>query len=112
MKRCGPIGCSYVTNSACVPNTTNTEASIAVAVSNQQCNSTCTTSSDARCTAASLKALLSKGINGQGNSIKAAYCTDRYLVVISNGLPNHNDTLAYIQRPVSYYLYLLICKVF
>ena len=98
-KTCAPVGCTYVTNAACTPNKNITNEQIIAQISNTNCNSTCTTSKNALCSASSLNSILSKGING-ANSIKAAYCTDIYLVVQSNGMPNHNDSLAYVPRPV------------
>ena len=96
--RCVPATCAYVTNAACVPTTTATDASIAQQISGTPCNSLCTPSKAPICSAASIARIFSKGINGV-KSIKVVYCTDMYLVIQSNGMPNHNDSLKYVPRP-------------
>jgi hypothetical protein len=40
--------------------------------------------------------MFAKGI---GFGIKAIYCTDKYLVLHSDGSPNHRDSLNLIPRP-------------
>jgi hypothetical protein len=41
--------------------------------------------------------MFAKGISS--GSLLAAYCTDKYLVILSNGYPNHPHTLAYVPHP-------------
>ena len=98
LKRCSPVGCSYVPNSACTPNSTVTDASIMSQISGTNCNSTCTASTLSKCTASSMASAFAKGI--ASNSIKSIWCTDQYMIINSNGMPNHNDSLLYVPRPV------------
>ena len=48
------------------------------------------------CPSSKLSSIFAKGLNF---GLKAAYCTDQYLVVHSDGTPNHQDTLNLIPRP-------------
>lgn len=94
---CSPVGCSYVSNSACVPTSTVTDASIISKISGTTCNSTCSASTKTKCTASQIASVFAKGIASGG--IKAVYCTDTYMIIQSNGMPNHAHTLAYVPRP-------------
>ena len=67
-----------------------------MAVSRITCNSACVQSSLDLCASSKLAQIFLKGF---GYGLKAAYCTDQYLVVHSDGLPNHNDSLSLIPRP-------------
>jgi hypothetical protein len=60
------------------------------------CNSSCTQSSSSLCASSNLAKIFQKGI---GYGIKAVYCTDSFLVVHSDGTPNHPNTLNLVPRP-------------
>ena len=96
--RCSPVGCIKVTNPSCTPTSTITDASLIAQISRTNCNSSCTVSSKPICSSSKMTSVFAKGINGV-NAIKAIYCTDMYLVIQSNGMPNHNDSLTSIPRP-------------
>lgn len=50
------------------------------------------------CLTSQLASTFAKGISS-GAGLKAAYCTDQYLVIHSDGTPNHKDSLSLIPRP-------------
>ena len=98
-KRCAPYGCSSVTNTACNAGTSPySDATIASMLNTQSCNSTCTPAGYTKCSKTSIASVFAKGISSGG--IKAIYCNDKYMVIFSNGVPNHNNTLAYVPKPV------------
>ncbi|GMH94843.1 hypothetical protein TrVE_jg9957 [Triparma verrucosa] len=81
---CSPSACVASTDTTCSLNVPTQD--IASSLSSVTCNSECTPSSDElKCT--DLKSKL-KGDAG----IKAAYCTDEFLVVWSNGRPNYDPS--------------------
>ena len=88
---CNPTQCQKVSNAACTAPTS--KINVPLALSKISCKA-CTQSSDPRCSSSSLKAMLTMNAG-----IKAAYCTDKYLVIHSDNTPNHDDSLADIQRP-------------
>ena len=75
------------------PTTNKTTASLAAALSSVQATS-CTVSSDARCTTAALTSVF-----GHYPGILAAYCNDAYMVVHSSGLAAHPTSLSSIFSP-------------
>ena len=101
---CGPSFCQRVSNAACCPANglpalstggtcpTVTDPPVAQQIAGLTCR-TCNQSSDARCSSAALSSTF------VGPGVKAAYCNDDFLVVHSDGTPNHPTYLQYIQRP-------------
>ena len=102
---CGPTWCNLVSNTACCTSTGNFPSATGgvcpptqpeqINIANIPCKQ-CSPATEARCTTAGLRSLLNPGI---GYGIKAAYCNDAFLVVHSDGTPNHPTYLEYIQRP-------------
>jgi hypothetical protein len=102
---CGPAWCSFVNNAACCTATGNFPSASGgvcppvvpeqIKIAEIPCKQ-CSVSSDARCSSTGLKNLLAPGI---GYGIKAAYCNNEFLIVHSDGSPNHPTYLEYIQRP-------------
>jgi len=98
-KRCAPYGCSAVNNTACTPSSIYSDATIASMINTQSCNSTCAPAGYTKCSKSSIASVFAKGISS--GAIKAIYCNDKYMVIFSNGQPNHNTTLANVPKPVS-----------
>ena len=100
---CGPSWCTLVSNAACCTSTGNFASGGVcpptqpepINIANIPCKQ-CTAATEARCTSTGLRSLLKPGI---GYGVKAAYCNDQFLVVHSDGTPNHPTYLEYIQRP-------------
>ena len=95
-KACSPSWCTAVTNAACV----DPQAGVVIAdseivrqVEKGGCK-TCTQSTDAKCT----NEFLSSTLKTSGGLL-VAYCNDKYLVMHTNGQPNHPDGLADIPKP-------------
>ena len=89
---CGPSFCetSASTASACV--FTSNSVNYMERISTLSAKS-CVQSTDSRCTSAALAAV----VVGQG--IKAAYCNDAFLVIISDGTPGYQTNLDSIKNP-------------
>ena len=86
-----------VNNTACTLVAATTVQQTAASISNIGCSSYYYPVSHPWCTNSSINTMFAKGI--ASGSILAVYCTDLYLVILSNGLPNHNQTLAYVPHP-------------
>jgi len=86
---CSPQTCTSVSNSDLAMPTETMD--YAGQISGATCNSACTASTAPICGA------LSSIFMGTG--IKAAYCTDQFLVIHTTGYPNHENWLAGIPRP-------------
>jgi hypothetical protein len=91
---CGPTYCARASNVDAVNTRGNLTDVTFAAVLARLTTRTCSISADARCTAAALSALF-----GRYPGVKAAYCTDAWLVFHSSNLPNHPSFLASIQTP-------------
>ena len=89
---CGPSFCDSVTNTAKTCVFTSQTFNYAALVSKVK-SKTCTQSTDARCTSAALKAVM------KGQGIKAAYCNDAFLVIISDGSTGFSNYLSSIHNP-------------
>jgi len=86
---CSPDACVAVTNTDLAM--TSSTIDYATPISGATCNSACTASSASICS----------NLGGMflGTGIKAAYCTDQFLVIHTTGYPNHDNWLAGIPRP-------------
>ena len=87
-----------VNNSACVPTVTAQTMSQIIGLVNHANVTSCTQSTNAICSASQLATVFAKGI--ASGSIVAAYCNDQFLVIHSNGMPNHDTaSLAVVPHP-------------
>ena len=88
---CSPSACTAATNSACSPSSSTID--VAASVSAIACNSACTqNTAHSWCSSSALASTLATSNTG----LKAAYCTDTNLVIHSDGIPPHPDSLANI----------------
>lgn len=97
---CTPSQCVAGTNPSCAlvsPQgglyTNISDAGLAQQISNVQAT-TCTASTDPRCTTAALTAVF-----GRFPGVKAVYCTDTYFVMHSSAAPPHPTSLGAILTP-------------
>ena len=89
---CGPSFCDSINNK--LPGCTFTQVKHDYpALISKMGTKTCTQSTDPRCTSAALKAVVF------GNGIKAAYCNDAFLVILSDGTPGFPSYLGSIKNP-------------
>jgi hypothetical protein len=86
-----------VNNTACTPVNKTTAQQTAASISKIGCSTYYYPVNHTLCTNSSIQTMFAKGISA-GNLL-AAYCTDQYLIILSNGYPNHPHTLAYVPRP-------------
>lgn len=56
---------------------------------------TCSTSTSPECKTESLNKLLIKS-----GGLKAAYCNDKFLIIHSDGTPNHDDSISQVEQPI------------
>ena len=89
---CGPSFCDSVTNTANTCVFSSVSYNYASLVSNLK-SKTCTQSTDARCSSSALKALM------KGQGIKAAYCNDAFLVIITDSSTGFSNYLTSIRNP-------------
>ena len=91
---CGPAYCSHASSinnaSGCIFKSATFNYPTLLAKTQTK---TCTQSTDSRCNSAALAAL----VIGQG--IKAAYCNDAFLIIISDGTPGFQTNLESIKNP-------------
>lgn len=92
---CGPSTCSQAASSArgCVITRPTVDYAREISKTTQDCR-TCTTSTQPRCSAADLQSLF-----GKYTAVKAAYCTDKHLVIFSTGAPSWTPYLDDIPNP-------------
>lgn len=94
---CSPAACANVDNEPCT--FTDPDIDWPLLLNSVSCRQ-CTVSSDARCTNESLTEVFGQGAAGGGEtSVRAAYCTDEFLVVWSAGQPQHVSSLDGVPRP-------------
>ena len=89
---CGPNFCDTSASTLYGCNFTNTVISYSTIVANTK-TKTCTQSTDARCTSAALAALM------HGPGIKAAFCNDAFLVILSDLTAGFTTHLNSIKNP-------------
>ena len=89
---CGPSFCDNVQNSKPGCIFTNAPVNYQDRVANTK-QYTCTQPTDPRCTSAALKALM------VGQGIKAAFCNDAFLVIITDGTGGFATTLSSVKNP-------------
>lgn len=88
---CSPTQCVLAPNAACSPTASTANAVLGAAAITCK---TCTQSTDSRCSTAALIAMF-----GKYPAVKRAYCNDLFLVIHSDNVPNHADSLAKIPHP-------------
>jgi len=86
---CSPNSCAAVSNADLSMPTETID--FPTAIEGATCNSACTASTAPICQS------LSSVFKGSG--IKAAYCTDQFLVIHTTGYPDHSNWLAGVPRP-------------
>jgi hypothetical protein len=85
-------------NSACTPTVTAQNMSTIISFVNHFNTTTCTQSTNAICSSSQLATVFAKGI--ASGSVVAAYCNVQFLVIVSNGMPNHvTDSLVIVPHP-------------
>jgi hypothetical protein len=89
---CSPAQCPKASNPPCSINETIDLNTIEQSVSSMTCNSSITQSTHPMCKNASLIQLFNKGI-------VAVYCTNKFLIIITNDEPNHPVNLMDIPHP-------------
>ena len=91
---CGPPFCSTSTSVSNLPSCvfTSQAKNYASSVSSLKCT-TCTQSTDSRCSTSALKSLI------YGTGIKAAYCNDQLLVIHTDMTSGFNNYLSQIPNP-------------
>ena len=93
---CSPSYCVGVSNAAATDakaGQTISNSYISTQLQDLGCKS-CTQSTDDMCTSCSLSSVIKTGYG-----LKAAYCTNEYLVLMGTGKASHSDGLADIPRP-------------
>ena len=93
---CSPVGCVNVSNPPCVVAQNENMSIIESSVSAMTCNPNIQQANLALCKNTSLNALFAPFLT---TGIVAAYCTDKNLVIITNGIPNHPLNLFAIPHP-------------
>jgi hypothetical protein len=89
---CGPAFCDSIVNKLPACAFTQVKQDYPLLISKIG-TKTCTQSTDPRCSSAALKALVF------GNGIKAAYCNDAFLVILSDGTSGFSNYLGSIKNP-------------
>lgn len=89
---CSPSYCKLVSNSKCTDPLASQTAT--VTLSKFACRSSCSQSTQAMCKTVNLASVI-KELGG----LKAAYCTDKFLVIHSTGQASHPTGLANIPHP-------------
>ena len=89
---CGPKFCDVSASPAAACIFTNAVINYQERISSVKSKS-CVQSTDGRCTSAALAALM------KGPGIKAAYCNDEFLVIISDGTPGFKTNLDSVKNP-------------
>ena len=94
---CSPAQCTAASNPACISNATVDLPTIEQSISKMTCNPSITQSTNAMCKNASLIQTFQRGMVGHG--IVAVYCTDKFLIIFTNDVPNHPLNLMAVPHP-------------
>jgi len=94
---CSPQQCQMANNTACNASATVNMTIIEQSISSMTCNASITQSTNPICKNVSLIQTFQRGMVGHG--IVAVYCTDKFLIIFTNDIPNHPLNLMAVPHP-------------